>query len=283
MGTLLHRLCLVVVITVSVHVPGFADQTRREIREEFLSLSAIIETRTPSYSRLDTDEGFVVFGPEGCVLSISISNFTGRPVALSRRTDWTEALSVSVSRYFGRDQSDDRRGRLRRASNQIRSQTTVEARRSVSDRFVLETDGEMEPGEYGITVQLNEDGLSDTAKQSGNILKREIKLRVVDPRSTLEQIDRLLQMSTQAMRSKQYDVVRRFAAQIISLKPDSIPARSDMGLSYLAEKNCAAAKPVLTEAIDLLQSGRDPELKISESARQELRWAIRDRLAQECP
>lgn len=275
--------------TAAFGVPMSAtvDQGRREVREEVLSLSAAIEVRRPAYSRVPGDEGFVVFGPGTYVLSIAFSNFTDRPVSFKpNRKDWSEGLSIELKRQStGDEQSFVSRGaRLRRPANQsTQAIARVDARRSISDRFILDTENALEPGEYRITVQLDEDELEATARLSRNILKREIKLRVVDPQSPLERMDQLLQLSTQAMTSGQYVAVRKLAAQVLTLNPQSIAARGDIGDSYLAQKNCAGAKPVLLEAINLLQTGGDPDLKVSQSAREEAGLVIADRLAKQCP
>lgn len=287
MHRFLAGLSLLGSLAVGHPMSAFGDQGRREIREEFLSLSASIDIRTPAYSRSEADEGFVAFDSGTIVLQISLSNFTNRPVTFSlNRKDWSEGISIDVKRQGDADvQLAERRGaRLRRASNQLnRGIARLDARRSLSDRFVLDTDNVLEPGEYRIVVQFSDDELDETARQSRNILKREIKLRVVDPQSSLEKMDQLLQLASQAMKSGQFAVVRKLAAQVLALNTESIAARADIGQSYLAQKNCADAKPVLTEAIELLEAGRDSDLKLSESVREELRWGLRDQLAKACP
>lgn len=287
MRHLLAGLSLIGSLAIGHPLSAADDQGRREIREEFLSLSASIDLRTPAYNRTETDEGFVAFGPGTLVLSISLSNATDRSVTFkSNRKDWSDGISIDVKRQgdAGVQLAEPRGARLRRASNQLnRGIARLDARRSLSDRFVLDTDNVLEPGEYRIVVQFSDDELDETARQSRNILRREIKLRVVDPQSTLEKMDQLLQLASQAMSSGQYAVVRTLAAQVLTLNAESVAARSDIGQSYLAQKNCASAKPVLIEAIDLLSAGRDPDLKLSESVREELRWGLRDQLAKACP
>lgn len=255
------------------------------INEQLISLSSVLEVRSPAYTAYEPGS-FIIFEGGPLVLTVTLSNFTERDLLIrSGRSDWTEALSVAVRRLEDDSQlASPKPTRVIRArANERPSVSRIRARQADANQFVIQGLQPFEPGNYVIEVQIHESELHASAGKTRNILKREVRFKVVAPRTRLERADQLLQRSTDALSAGKFALARQLAQQVLELKPDSIAALSDLASSYRREGNCTAARPFLNRILDLINSDGDPELNVSPVARRDIGIAVQGRLAQPCP
>jgi hypothetical protein len=252
--------------------------------DQLVSLSAFIDVRGLDYSHDSTTDATVTYMPGPYNISVSLGNMTETPLVFRReRRDWSESLSMTVRRSDQSQLQPLPGARLRRSpGSQRHAVTQIEARTVAREQFMLDMPQPFQPGEYRLIVQVNETELNASARRFKNILKHELVLRVVEAASPLERLDRFLQLSYQAARADQHAQSRQWAHQALALNPQSIAALSDIGQAFLAEGNCVEARTFMTRVRDLLTSGADPGLRLLQSARQELDWAMRDNLAKRC-
>jgi hypothetical protein len=111
--------------------------------------------------------------------------------------------------------------------------------------------GTLAPGIYNVTARLRLQGRRELAAEE--------TLEVRVPSSRADQMDALLHAAIRARWDNNLQAARTALDSLLQLNPVSASAYAELGATYIAARDCAAARKSLDQAISIIEAGTDKE------------------------
>jgi hypothetical protein len=228
-------------------------------------------------------DSVTVFSAQPIPIIVNIVNLTGASITVGNvKRSLAHSVSFALAAEGGREGGVDIVPW--RDATSVPS-VTLAPKRMTTQRFRLvpkDRAGSIAAGHYRLVVSLDADALDDSARSLRNLLVRHITIEVRSPETREQWLDHYLQLAYAAMTSGDVHEWQQWARQALSLNPDSVPALNDLAESYLRQKDCSKAEPLMRHAIDILDSGGDSALQLPAHARAELAVTLRAVLKSRC-